>query len=303
MDVAMEAVEDGFRHLATGDAANSPRSRLGLPGGALNVMAATAPGLGVMGLKTYGVISGGQARFYVQLFSTTTGELLAIIEASEMGRIRTGAATGVATRHLAREDASTVGIIGAGYQAASQLEAVCRARDVASVKAYSRTPLRRAKFAAEMSAKLGVDVMAVESAEACVRETDIVITITSSSSPVLSGEWLSPGTHVNAAGSNHRERRELDDEAVRRTDVIVADDIEQARIECGDLIHPAAGGLARWGQVRSLSDVIVGKVKGRSNAEDITLFESQGIALEDIAVGARVYDMAREVGVGRELPI
>ena len=303
MDVAMEAVEEAFRHLATRDAANSPRSRLGLPGGALNAMAATAPGLGVMGLKTYCVISGGQARFYVQLFSTTTGELLAIIEASEMGRIRTGAATGVATRHLAREDSSTVGIIGAGYQAGAQLEGVCLSRDVASVKVYSCTPQRRAKFAAEMSAKLGVDVMAVESAEACVRETDIVITITSSSSPVLSGEWLSPGTHVNAAGSNHRKRRELDDEAVRRTDVIVADDIEQARIECGDLIHPAARGLARWEQVRSLSDVIVGKVKGRSNAEDITLFESQGIALEDIAVGARVYNMAREVGVGTELPI
>ncbi|MCH7746443.1 MAG: ornithine cyclodeaminase family protein, partial [Chloroflexi bacterium] len=245
---------------------------------------------------------GHDAKFYVQLSSTETGEMLALIEAFALGQIRTGAASGVATRYMAREDSTTVGVIGVGKQAGTQLEAVCRVRDIRLVKVFSRTPERRESFAAEMGQQLGISVVATADAEACVNGSDVVIIITNSSTPVISGEWLSAGAHVNAAGANSWMRRELDDEAVRRSNVIVADDVEQAKIECGDLIYPIEQGIIRWEQVRSLSEVVAGRAPGRVNADDITLFESQGIALEDIAVGARIYELAKANGVGRELP-
>ena len=302
MDVAIEAVEEAFRLQAEGKATNSPRSRMRLPNGAFVFMSAAAPGMGVMGLKAYGATRGHAAKFYVQLSSTKTGELLALIEAFALGQIRTGAASGVATKYMAREDASTVGIIGVGKQARTQLEAVCRVRDIRVAKVFSRTPERRESFAAEMGQKLGINVVATASAEACVNGSDIIIIITNSSSPVLNGEWLSAGAHVNAAGANHWMRRELDDEAVRRSSVIVVDDVEQAKIECGDLIYPVEQGIIWWEQVRSLSEVVAGRASGRVAADNITLFESQGIALEDIAVGVKIYELAKERGVGRELP-
>ena len=302
MDMALEAVEEGFRLQAEGKATNSPRSRIRLPGGPFNFMSAASQGLGVMGHKAYAATRGNPVRFYLHLCSSETGELLSVMEASDLGQVRTGAASGVATKYMAREDASTVGVIGAGYQARTQLEAVCRVREVRNARVFSRTPERRARFAADMSAKLGVEVAAVESAEECARNSDVVVTITSSSRPVLEGQWLSPGTHINAAGSNHWMRRELDGEAVGRCDIVVTDDVEQAKLECGDLLYPIERGTVRWEQVRNLSDVIAGRTPGRTGDDDITLFESQGLALEDIAVGARVYEMARERGIGQELP-
>jgi alanine dehydrogenase len=303
MDMALEAVEEGFRMLAEGRATNSPRSRMPLPDGVFNFMTAASAGLGVMGLKAYAVTRGNPAKFYVQLSSTETGELLAFIEASGMGQVRTGAASGVATKYMTRQDASSVGIIGAGYQARTQLEAACRVREVRAARVFSRTPGRRERFASEMSGRLGIEVKAAESAEECVRDADIVITITSASQPVLMGEWLKPGTHVNAAGANSWLRRELDDEAIRRASIVVVDDVEQAKIECGDLLYPIERGIVRWEQVRSLSEVIAGRAPGRTSDGDITLFESQGIALEDIAVAVRVYHAARERSLGRKLGI
>ena len=301
MDMALEAVEEGFRLQGEGKATNSPRSRIRLPGGPFNFMSAASDGLGVMGHKAYAAVRGHPTRFYLHLCSSETGELLSVMEASDLGQVRTGAASGVATKYMAREDASTVGVIGSGYQARAQLEAVCGVRPVRSARVFSRTPERRDKFAIDMSTELGIDVAAAESAEECVKDSDVVITITSASRPVLEGEWLSPGTHINAAGSNHWMRRELDGKAVERCHVIVTDDVEQAKLECGDLLYPMERGTVRWEQVRNLSDVIAGRTPGRSGDDDITLFESQGLALEDIAVGARVYALARERGIGQEL--
>ena len=302
MDNALDAVEEGFKSQADGKASNSPRSRLRLPGGVFNFMSAVAPGLGVLGLKAYSITRDSPAKFYVQLSSSKTGELLALIQASDLSQIRTGAATGIATRYMAREDASTVGIIGSGYQARTQLEAVCRVRDIRTVKVFSPTREHRERFAADMAARLIAGIRPVDTSEECARDSDVVVAITSSSTPVLDGEWISPGTHVNAAGANHWRRRELDDEAIKRSDVIVTDDLQQAMIECGDLINPVERGLLRWEQVRNLADVVAGSASGRNSDTDVTLFESQGIALEDIAVGIRVYEMALEKGIGQELP-
>jgi ornithine cyclodeaminase/alanine dehydrogenase-like protein (mu-crystallin family) len=301
MDGALDAVEDVFRERGEGRATNKPRYRVPFGNSSLQVMSAAAPGLGVVGVKAYTAARGG-ARFHVHLYSAETGELLAMLEANALGQIRTGAATGVATRHMARDDASVVGMIGCGYQARAQLEAVCAVRVIREVKAFSPTADRRETFSTEMSAKLGVNVTPVESAEEATSQADVVVAITSTSRPVLEGKWLRPGTHVNAAGGNHWMRRELDEVAVRRAEVLVVDDLEQAKVECGDLISPVERGVIRWEQVAELSDVVTGRVTGRESAEQITLFESQGIALEDIATGLSIYELAKEKGVGFELP-
>ena len=297
MQDAVESVETGFAAISRGEASNLPRQRLRLPNGMYNIMSAAVPALGVMGLKAYG---GGKGRpkFHIQLSSTETGELLAIIEAGRLGQLRTGAASGVATKYMARDNASTVGVIGTGNQAETQLEAVCHVHEFTSINVFSRTVERRESFATSMSAKLGVPVSPVESAEKCVADSDVLLVITSASEPVLDGHWINPGTHINAAGANSSNRRELDDEAVRRASVVIVDDIDQARIECGDIIHAVDNGFVRWEQVRSLADVVGGTAPGRKSEEDITLFESLGVALEDIALGARVYELAMEQGAG-----
>lgn len=302
MQLALESVEEGFKVLAEGNAANSARTRLPLPTGVFNFMSAVAPGMGVFGIKAYGIARGNPVKFWVQISSTETGELLAIVDAGDMGQIRTGAASGVATKYMAKESASSVGVIGSGYQARTQLEAVCAVRDIKSAKVFSRTEERRDRFASRMSEKLGIDVTASDSAEACVDGTDVVITMTSTSQPVLRGEWLQPGMHINAAGANHWMRRELDGVAVSKADIIVTDDINQAKAECGDILFPVETGHVRWDQVRSMADVIGGRTPGRNSDDDITLFESQGIALEDIAAGIKIYHIAKERGIGTELP-
>ena len=301
MDAAIEALEEAFQHQAAGTALNSPRRRIRMGGGMLHFMAAGDRSTGVTGMKWYGGFGGGM-RFHVQLSDSETGELLAVMEANRLGQVRTGAASGVATKYMARADARTVAMIGSGYQAETQLEAICRVRPVERVRVFSRTPERRNAFAARMAAGLGIEVTAVASAEDCVADADVVAVITSATSPVLKGEWLPEGVHVNAAGVNHWLRRELDGRAVARANFIVADDVEQARLECADLIHPVEQGELTWQRVRELWEVVSGSAAGRTAPNDITLFESQGIALEDIAAGYHVYRLAQERGVGTEAP-
>jgi ornithine cyclodeaminase/alanine dehydrogenase-like protein (mu-crystallin family) len=209
----------------------------------------------------------------------------------------------VATRYLARPDADRVGCYGTGWQARSQLEAVCAVRRVREVRVYGRDAARRARFAEEMSGVLGVPVRPAEQPEAAARDASILITITSSRTPVLEGRWIAPGTHVNAAGSNALQRAELDVEAVRRAAVIVTDSLEQARVECGDLVAPLEQGVVRWEDVHELGEIVAGTRPGRQRPDDVTLFESQGVALEDVAVAVRVVARARERQVGQEIPI
>ena len=302
MDLALEAVEEAFRWQGQGKVVNRPRVRLKVPGGLLHVMPAAAPEARVMGLKAYATSRGG-ARFVVLLFSAESGELLAVMEADRLGQMRTGAASGVATRYLARPDAETVGIYGTGWQARSQLEAVSAVRKIREVRAYGRDPERRQAFAREMAGRLGVPVIPVERPEEAARGASILVTITNSRIPVLQGAWLEPGAHVNAAGSNALERAELDVEAVRRAALIVVDSLEQARLECGDLVAPIEQGVTRWEAIHELGEVVAGRHPGRPGPEAITLFESQGVAMEDVAVAARLWERARAQGVGQPLPI
>jgi ornithine cyclodeaminase/alanine dehydrogenase-like protein (mu-crystallin family) len=302
MSLALEALEEAFRWQGEGKLTNRPRVRLPVTGGLLHVMPAALPEARVMGLKAYATLR-GQAKFVVLLFSAETATLLAVIEADRLGQMRTGAASGVATRYLARPDADRVGCYGTGWQARSQLEAVCAVRRVREVRVYGRDPARRARFAEEMTASLGVPVSPAEQPEAVARDASILITITSSRTPVLEGRWIAPGSHVNAAGSNGLQRAELDVEAVRRAALIVTDSLEQAKLECGDLVAPVEQGVVRWEDVHELGEIVAGTRPGRQRPDDVTLFESQGVALEDVAVAVRLVARARERQVGQEIPI
>ncbi|MGH2453298.1 MAG: ornithine cyclodeaminase family protein [Candidatus Rokuibacteriota bacterium] len=300
MDDVIDAVERAFRDYGAGRAVNRPRQRVAVEGGTLHVMAAGLPAWGVFGLKSYAVTRGGR-RFISLLYSAEDGQLLAVMEAEELGRLRTGAASGVATRYLARADAGAVGILGTGVQARTQLQAIARVRPVALVKAYSRTPARREAFAEEMVDALGAEVVAVDSAEEAVADVDIIVTITSAREPVLRGAWLRSGVHVNAAGSNAAGRRELDAEAVGRAARVVVDARDQAMIEAGDLLGPVEAGGLSWDRVEELGPIVAGSAPGRRSDDEITLFESQGIALEDVATMHLIYTRARETRKGEEI--
>src|SRR6266566_1469824 len=209
----------------------------------------------------------------------------------------------VATRYLARKDARVAAIIGTGGQAKTQLEAVATVRKLASARAYGRDAAKREKFCHEMSGRLGIPVRSCSSASEAVRDADIVSTATTSSQPVVRGADLAPGAHINAIGANHAHKRELDDEAVASADIIVVDSVEQSRQEAGDLIIAFHGDEICWTGVKKLSEIVAGKTSGRTSDTEVTLFKSNGIASWDLAVAMKVYAMAREKKLGRELPL
>ena len=301
MDECIDVLEEAFAHAGTGKVDNRPRNRIRMPGGFFHFMVASNEGHGVFGYKAYPSFAGG-AKMIVMLYDYETGALLSCMEGGRLGQIRTGAASGLATKYMAKKDAATVAVIGSGFQARTQLEAVCAVRDIKGVKVFSRKENRRTAFAERSSETLKVDVKAVESAQECVEGADVVIVITSAREPALLGEWLSPGAHVNAAGGNHWMRREVDEETVLRSEVIVVDDLDQAKIECGDLMWLEPRGSFRWDMAKELQDVVAGRVNGRPSEESITLFESMGLALEDIAAAHLVYNKAKAQGIGQELP-
>tara|TARA_B110000263_G_scaffold235589_1_gene234180 strand:- start:2089 stop:3042 length:954 start_codon:yes stop_codon:yes gene_type:complete len=301
MDECIDVLDQAFAHAGAGKVDNRPRNRIRMPGGFFHFMVASNEGHGVFGYKAYPSFAGG-AKMIVMLYDYETGALLSCMEGGRLGQIRTGAATGLATKYMAKQDAATVAVIGSGFQARTQLEAVCAVRDIKGVKVFSRKEERRTAFAERSSESLKVDVKAVESAEECVEGAEVVIVITSAREPALLGEWLSPGAHVNAAGGNHWMRREVDEETVLRSEVIVVDDLDQAKIECGDLMWLEPRGSFRWDMAKELQDVVAGRVNGRPSPESITLFESMGLALEDIAAAHLVYKKAKEQGIGQELP-
>lgn len=303
MDECIDALEAAFANAGAGLVENKPRDRIRMPGGFFHFMAAADGGEKVFGYKAYPSFGGpAAARMVVMLYDYDSSALLACLEASGLGQIRTGAASGLATRHMARPDAATVAVIGSGYQARSQLEAVCAVRPIRQARVFSRNAERREEFARRQSERLQIDCIAAGSAQECVEGAEVVVAITSARDPVVLGEWLAPGTHINAAGGNHWQRREIDEAAVRKSAVIVVDDLTQAKLECGDLIWPEARGHFRWDMTCELQDVIAGRVAGRPSPEAITLFESQGVALEDLAAAALVYRKAQAQGIGQQLP-
>ena len=302
MAAAISAVEAAFRAVAAGEATNLARRRALAPGGALNVMAAALPSAGVMGVKSYTAFASAGARHVFLLYSASDGALLAIIEADWLGRIRTGAASGLATRLLARPDVEVLAMIGTGGQAWPQVEAVCCVRPIKSVRVYGRNEGRRARFAEDIRTRLCIEATAADSAEGAVDGADVVTTMKTAATPVVQGRWLAPGAHVNAAGSNWPDRREVDEETVTRSTIVAVDSRDAAALEAGDLIYPASRGHLDWEGVYEISDLVGGDVPARG-ADDLTLFKSVGLALEDVAVAAHVYRAALDHGAGERLNI
>lgn len=302
IDTAIGAVEEVLCDQANGQAANRPRYRVAMPASQLHVMAAGDRRLGITGLKAYTASRKG-ARFLVLLYDSESGDMLAMIEADRLGQMRTGAASGVATKYMARADADTVGIYGTGWQAESQLMAVCAVRKIKSITAYGRNAERREAFARKMAALLQVEVTPAASPEEAARGKSIVITATSAREPVLRGEWIDPGTHLNVVGSNFLSKAEVDVETIRRASIIAVDSIEQSRIEAGDLMPAIERGVISWESVIELGRIVAGSDRGRASKDQITLFKSNGIALEDISTALRVYNLARERGVGENIDL
>jgi alanine dehydrogenase len=291
---AVDAIEGCFRRMAAGAVENRPRYRLGLEEGALAVMAASDLELGYAGAKVYAAFRDG-ARFVVLLFRADAPELVAVIEADKLGQLRTGAASGVAAKHLAKDGARSLGIIGCGWQAESQLAAIRAALpELEHVVAYCRTEGRLRAFCEEHGAEPGESH---QDPAAC----DVVVTATTSPDPVLRGEWLRPGALVCAVGANDGRRRELDNVVLERAAFVCCDSLDDAKLESADLVEPVESGVLDWLEVHELQEVVAGEVGGRQSGDDIVVFKSNGLAAWDVAVAAAVVERSRAAGVGQEL--
>jgi ornithine cyclodeaminase/alanine dehydrogenase-like protein (mu-crystallin family) len=267
----------------------------------LHVLPAAAKTLGAIGFKAY-TTGKFPAKFHVTLYDPKSGELTALIQADYLGQVRTGAASGVATKKLARPDAATVGLYGTGKQARTQLLAVCRVRTVSRVHVYGRDEERRKRFAAEMSRECRTEVVPVATPEEAAKGLDILITATTSREPVLFGAWVADGAHLNVVGSNFLSKTEIDVDVLRRASLVAVDSKEQAKLEAGDFAAALNEGFLRWQDVSELSQILIGRHPGRQSPQDITLFKSLGLGVEDVAVAVKVVELARQQGVGRELP-
>ena len=300
--MALEAVESAHRDLARGQAQDTPRARTRLPQTVLHILQGALPAQGVLGYKAYTSNRSGN-RFLVHLFDAATGSLLAVIEADYMGMIRTGAASGVAAKWLARPDAKVAGIFGAGWQAEGHVRAICAALPLERVKVFSRKADKLAVFCRRMSELTGALVVPAASAEDAVRGSDLLGTVTTAAQPLFDADYLEPGTHINAAGSNALIRQELSEATLKRASLIAVDAVPTALAEAGDLLPLLEKGRLHSRQLVELGDIIIGQRAGRRSTEQITVFESQGMAIQDLAVGLRVLAAAREHGLGVELPL
>jgi alanine dehydrogenase len=291
---AVPVLEDCFRRMAAGAVENVPRRRLRFEEGGFAVMYALDRELGYAGVKAYTAMA-GRAAFALLLFDLSGGELAAVLEADTAGQRRTGAASGVAAKHLARRDASTLGVIGCGWQAEAQVEAIRAALpSLERVVAYCRTPERLRNFCAKVGAE------PVES-HADAAEQDVIVTITTSRDPVLRGEWLRGGALVCAAGANDPRKRELDNVVLDRAAFVCCDSKDDARLESGDLIEPVEAGVLDWLEVHELQEVVAGEVAGRQSDDDVVVFKSNGLAAWDVAIGVELLRRARERGIGTRL--
>jgi ornithine cyclodeaminase/alanine dehydrogenase-like protein (mu-crystallin family) len=300
MDDVIAAVEASMKELGEGIAQNEPRRRVYPPGGLLNVMFASFPGGGCTGLKAY-TVANGRVRFLVVVFGLD-GSVEALIEADFLGSYRTGAATAVAARKLGPQGPAAVALIGTGWQAATQALALSRVLDIKELRVFSRNPERRETFAREQADQLGIATVAADTAESAVRGADMVVTITTSSSPVIEAGWVAPHAFVAAAGSNFRQRAELPPELVERAQTVVVDQLAAAQLESGDLIQAHEAGKFDWNRAIELGDVVAGKWQ-RPQQPGITLFESHGLALWDLAAATTVLKEARERGMPDEIEL
>jgi len=301
MEMTLAALESAFREWAAGRVTNQPRRRVAA-GAVLATMSAALPAKGLMGFKAYTHSKTG-TRFWVCLFDAADGRPRAVMEADWLGRMRTGAVSGLATKYLARSEASVFTVIGSGSQSLTQVLAVAAVRALREVRVASRDPAHRDALVAQLRDALPgtIAIRPAGSLREAVDGAEILTTITSAARPIFPGEWLQAGQHLNVCGSNYPDRREIDGRVVARADLVVADDVEAARVEAGDLLLAEREGQVNWARVHSLRDVVAGST-GSRQPSDVTLFKSVGLAIEDVATGAAVLELAEARGVGQRLP-
>ncbi len=303
MDIALEQVERALKDRALGKAADVPRARIQTTSGIQHVLQACAPELGYIGFKYYFTPPGKRGATYVHLINMNTGKLEAIVEAVWLGMIRTGAASGVAAKHLANPGATVLAQLGAGYQGMGQLEAVVRALNIREARVYARTRDKLEAWCKKMALKLGIKVIPAASGAEAISGAQVVNIMTKSVTPVIDGDWLQPGQHVNAAGSNALSRREIDTKTVQRATLITVDSRGTARNECGDLVAAVETGRLNWDTLTEIGEVIAGRMPGRTSKDDITLYESHGMGIQDVYTAAKLVELARSGKVGTALPM
>ena len=297
LDDVLPAIETMASNHGNGAAANLTRRRVATPGGYLAVMGGALMYDGVFGVKTFTHTQNGYS-FQVSLYDGDSGELLLYTQANRLGQLRTGATTAVAVKHLANDNAATVGVIGTGNQAGDQLRATCMVRQVRQVKAFSRNAENCQAFATRMADDLGIPVAAAESNRDAVADCDIVIAIASAQTPVVQGEWLSPGATIIGAGPTLRRYREVDDSTLAMADRRFVDSLEQAPLECGDISAAVDLGLVQWSQFHELRHVVAGAIPGRVSGDEIVYCKLMGTGLADVAAAKVVWERAEELDIG-----
>ena len=297
LEDVLPAIEAMMDNHGSGEAANLTRRRIATPGGYLAVMGGAIMHDGVFGVKTFTNTRNGYS-FQVSLYDGDSGELLLYTQANRLGQLRTGATTAVAIKHLANDEAATVGIIGTGNQAGDQLRALSLVRQVSEVKAFSRNADNREAFATRMSEDLGIPVAAAPSNEDAVAGCDVVIAIASTQTPVVQGEWLSDGATVIGAGPTLSRFREVDDSTLVRANRRFVDSMEQAPLECGDISAAVDLGLVQWSQFHELRHVVAGTIPGRASSDEIVYCKLMGTGLADVAAAKVVWERAEQLDIG-----
>jgi ornithine cyclodeaminase/alanine dehydrogenase-like protein (mu-crystallin family) len=300
MDAMLGAIESMQHQYGDGQAHNMTRRKIIAESGMLSVMGGGLFHQGLLGVKTYTVVKGAYS-FQVSLYDANTGALLCYTQANRLGQLRTGATTGVAIKHLANPGDATVGIIGTGGQASTQLEAVSKVRGIKNIKAFSRTAERREEFARKMTDTMGVEVSAAASNEDAVRDCDIVLCIAATMEPVVEGAWLKDGATLIGAGPTTWRAREVDEAAITRAGKIIVDSTEQAAIEAGDLCSAVDKGIIQWSKVHELRHVVSGAVKGRDGQDQVVYAKIMGTGVADVAAAKLAYDSAKAKGLGTEM--
>ena len=300
MDAMLETIESMQRQYGGGQAHNMTRRKIIAESGMLSVMGGGLFHQGLLGVKTYTVVKGAYS-FQVSLYDANTGELLLYTQANRLGQLRTGATTGVAVKHLANPGDATVGIIGTGGQAATQLAAVSKVRGIKKIKAFSRNQDRREEFARRMTDTMGVEVFAAASNEDAVRDCDVVLCIAATMEPVVEGAWLKDGSTVIGAGPTTWRAREVDEDTLKRAGKLIVDSTEQAAIEAGDLCSAVDKGIIQWSKVHELRHVVSGAVTGRDGQGQVVYAKIMGTGVADVAAAKLAYDSAKAQGLGTEM--
>ena len=302
MDNALNLVEESFTTYAQGKSFNMTRQRMRIRKGALHMLPGAVPYKNVIGFKAYTSFRASLI-FKVHLYDAENGNPLAIVDANEIGRLRTGAATGIATKYMAKKESNTAFIFGGGFQAEAQLEAVYKTSNIKKAFVTTRKIENAQAFADKMSKSLGIEIIPTQNIENDLPQADIIITITTAVKPLFEHTMLNPnGVHINGAGSNALIRAEVPEKTIEAAEVLAVDSKDVAAIECGDILPSLEKGRLHWNEIVELGEITAGFRPGRVTENGITIFQSQGMGLQDIMCAEYIYRKAVAENLGKELP-